>query len=126
MLFDKFQIRMTSIACFFNVGNVCHGFGILTGEDIMFSVTIITISCPLHPLHDHLRMKTLLVFLACLLVASGTVHLLVRSLLPPLGMFVIFNMGVAIPTGEFSVDRFFKFLLRHKERNTFTLIILLF
>jgi hypothetical protein len=90
---------MTPIACLFNVENVGHGFGILAGKDTMFSVTIITIGCSLHPLHDHLRMKTLLIFFLCLLVARGTVHLLVCSFLPALSMFVIFNMGVAIPTG---------------------------
>jgi hypothetical protein len=65
----------------------------------MFPVTIITIGCPLHPLHDHLGMKALLIFFICLLVARCTVYLLIRSLLPTLGMFIIFDMGVAIPTG---------------------------
>src|SRR4030042_2612294 len=73
MFFDKYRIRMTAIACLFDVGNVGHGFGILAGKDIMFSVTIITIGRPLRPLHDHLGMETLQLFFLRLLVASGTV-----------------------------------------------------
>jgi hypothetical protein len=99
MFFDKSCIRMTTITCPVDVGNVGHGFGILAGKDIMFSVTIITIGCPLRSLHDHLGMEALQVFFLCLLVASRTVHPFVRRLLPTLGMFIIFNMDVAIPTG---------------------------
>jgi hypothetical protein len=65
-------------------------------QDIMFSVTIVTIGRPFHPFHDHLRVKALQVFLFRLLVASRTVHLFIRSLLSTLGMFIIFNMGMAI------------------------------
>jgi hypothetical protein len=99
MFLDKYRIRMTAIACLFDVGNVGHGFGILAGKDIMFSVTIITIGRPLRPLHDHLGMEALQVFFLRLLVASRTVHPFVRRLPPALGMFIIFNMGVAIPAG---------------------------
>jgi hypothetical protein len=96
MVLDKYRIRMTAIACLFDVGNVGHGFGILTGQNIMFSVTIITVGCPFRPLHDHLGMEALQVFFLRLLVASGTVYPFVRRPLPALGMLVIFNMGVAI------------------------------
>src|SRR4030067_1587067 len=87
MLLDKFHLRMATITSLVNVGNVCLGFGILAGEDIMPSVAIITISCPLRSLHDHLGMKALLVFFVSLLMAGCTVHPFVYSL-PALGMFV--------------------------------------
>jgi hypothetical protein len=90
---------MAAITCLFDVGNVGHGFGILAGQNIVFSVTVITVGCPLHPLHDHLGMEALQVFFLRLLVASGTVHPLVRRLLPALCMSVILDTGVAIRAG---------------------------
>jgi hypothetical protein len=65
-------------------------------QDIVFSVTIVTIGRPFHPFHDHLGMEALQVFLFGFLVASRAVYLLIRSVLSPLGMFIIFNMGMAI------------------------------
>jgi type III secretory pathway component EscR len=65
----------------------------------MFPVTIITIGCSLHSLHNQLGMKALLICFICFLVASCTVYFLIRSLLPTLGMFIVSDMGVAIPTG---------------------------
>ena len=62
----------------------------------MFSVAVITAGCPLHPFHDHLGMKALQVFFLRFLVAGRAVHFFVRSLLPALGVLVIFDMGVAI------------------------------
>jgi hypothetical protein len=96
MLFDKYRIRMAAVACPLDVGNVCHGFVILTLKNVMFSVTVITIGCSFHPLHDHLGMEALQILLLCLLVASCTVHPFVRRLLPTLGVFIIFNPGMAI------------------------------
>jgi hypothetical protein len=99
MFFDKYGIRMAAIACLFNVGNVGHRFGILAGKDIMFPVTVITIGRPLRPFHDHLGMEALQVFLLRLLVAGRTVHPFVCRLPSTLGMFIIFNMGMAIQAG---------------------------
>jgi len=65
-------------------------------HDIVFSVTIITIGRPFCPFHDQLGMKALQVFFFSLSVTSRAVHPLIRSLLSTLGMFIIFNMGVAI------------------------------
>ena len=62
----------------------------------MFPMALVTIGSPLRFLHDHLGMKTLLVSLFRLLVASRTVHPLIRSLRATLGMLIIFNMGMAI------------------------------
>jgi hypothetical protein len=104
MFLDKYRIRMTAIARLFKVGNMGHGFRILAWKDIMFSVAIITIRCPLRPFHNHLGMEALQVFFLRLLVTSRTVHPFVRYLPPTLGMFIIFNMGVAIPAGKFPVD----------------------
>ena len=95
MLFDKYRIRMAAVACPIDVGNMRHGFVILIRENVMFSMTIITTGCPLRPLHDHLGMEALQIFLLRLLMASCAVHPFFRRLLPALGMFIIFNPGMA-------------------------------
>jgi hypothetical protein len=59
MLLDEFNIGMATATSLIDIGNVGHGFGILAWQDIMLSVAIITIGCPLRPFHDHLGMKTL-------------------------------------------------------------------
>src|SRR5512139_3187573 len=99
MLFDKYRIGMTAITGLVDVGNVCHGFVILARKNIMFSVTVITIGRPFCPLHDHLGMETLQILLLRLLMASGTIHLFVRRLLPALSVFIILNPSMAIRTG---------------------------
>ena len=96
MLFDKYRIRMAAVACPLDVGNMCHGFAFPTRKNVMFSVTIKTIGCPLRPLHDHLGMEALQIFLLRLLVASGTVHPFVRRFLSALGVSVIFDPGMAV------------------------------
>ena len=96
MLFDKFNIGMTPITSFYNVGSMGHRFWILAWEDIMFSVAIITISCPLHSLHDELGVKSLLILFLCFLMTNLAVHPLIRSLLPPFGVSIVLNPGVAV------------------------------
>src|SRR4030065_266786 len=91
MFFDKYRISMTAIACLFDARNVGHGFGILAGKDIVFSMTIMTIGRPLRPLHDHLGMEALQGFFLRLLVASRTVHPFFRRLPPALRTFIIFT-----------------------------------
>ena len=90
---------MAAVARPVDVGTMCHRFVILARKNIMLSVTVKTIGCPLRPLHDHLGMEALQIFLLRLLVASGAVHPFVRRLLPPLGVFIILNPGMAIRTG---------------------------
>jgi hypothetical protein len=90
---------MAAVACPIDVGNMRHGFVILARKYVMFSVTIITVGCPFSSLHDHLGMEPLQILVLRLLVASCTVHLFVRRLLPALGVLIILNPGMAIRTG---------------------------
>jgi len=96
MLFDKDRIRMAAVACPIDVGGMGHGFVILTRKNVVFSMTIITIRCPFHSLHDHLGMETLQIFFLRFLVATCTVHPFVRRLLSALGVSVIFDPGMAV------------------------------
>ena len=104
MLLHKFNIGMTSTTGLFDVGHIRHGFGILAWQGIMFSVALVTISRPLHPLHDHLGMKALLIFFLRLLMTCPTVHGTISGFLPTLGMFVVLDTGVTVRTGELPMD----------------------
>src|SRR3989304_1457395 len=126
MFLDKYCICMTAITGLVDVGNMGHGFVILTRKNVMFSVAIITIGCPFCPLHDHLGMETLQILLLSLLMASCTVYPFVRRLLGALGVFIVFNPRMAIWTGYFFMGRILKNRLGHEEGKTFTPAILFF
>jgi hypothetical protein len=125
MLLDKFQIRMTPIARLVDTGNMGHGFGILTWQDIVFSVTIMAISRPLRSFHDHFRMKSLLIFFVCLIVATLAIHPPVGSFLSTLGVGIIRYFCMAVGAGELSVNRIFEARFRYKKGNLFPAGILL-
>ena len=83
MLLDECKIGMTAVTCLFDVRDIGHRFGILTWKDVVFSMAIITVSRPLCPLHNHLRMKALLILFLRLPVTNPAVHLSICGLLPP-------------------------------------------
>ncbi len=53
VLLDKDRIRMASVACPIDVRNVGHGLVVLARKNVVFPVTVVTVGCPLRPLHDH-------------------------------------------------------------------------
>jgi len=119
MLLDKFQIPMTPITCLVDIGNMGHGFGILTWQDIVFSVTIIAISCPLRSFHDHFRMKSLFILFLCFIVATLAIHPPVGSFLSTLGVGIIRYFCMAVGAGELSMNRSFEARFRYKKGNCF-------
>jgi hypothetical protein len=116
MLFHKFFIRMTSAAGLRNIGKVGHRFGIFAWPDIMLPVTVLTKGDLFRALHDHLGMKTLLVFFFRLLMAGRTVHPLFRGL-HSCSMGIIPNLGMTSGTGKAAMDGTSIFCLGHKERD---------
>jgi hypothetical protein len=71
-------------------------------------------------------MKALQVFLIRHLVACPTFHPLLYSLLPSFGMGIILDLGVAIRTGEFAMNRLFISSFGHKKRDIYPTGILLY
>ena len=53
VLLHEFNVRVAAVTGFRDIGRMGHRLQILTRQDIMPSVTIVTIGGPLGPLHDH-------------------------------------------------------------------------
>ena len=86
----------------------------------MGSVAVVAVGRPLRSLHDGLRMQALLIFFFDLPVAPSAGDPLIRSLLPPFGMDVVRDAGVATGTGEFAVNRLLEPVLGHKKGDFLT------
>jgi hypothetical protein len=106
---------MASTAGLRNIGKISHRFGIFAWLDIVLPVAIIAGSGPFRALHNHLGVKTLLVFLFRLLMARRTVHPPI-SYLSSCGMGIVPDLGVTSRTGKASMDGTLIFRLGNKER----------
>jgi hypothetical protein len=115
MLLYKFDIGMAAFAGFINVGNIRHRSRVFTGQDIVFPMAIKTIRCPLGSFHDHLRVKSLLIFFLCFIVAALAIHPPVGSLLSTLSMGIICYFSMAVRAGELSVNGVLEACFRYKK-----------
>ena len=115
MLFHKVDIGMTALARLINVGNMRHRSRVLARKDIMFSMAIKTIRCPLCSFHDHFRMKALLILFFCFIVATLAIYPPVGSFLSTLGMGIIRYFSMAVGAGELSVNGVLEARFRYKK-----------
>jgi hypothetical protein len=125
MMLHKFDIGMAAITGLLNIGNMRHRSRIFARKDIMFPMAIKTIRCPLRSLHDHFRMKPLLVLFLCFIVATLAIHPPFGGFLSTLGVGIIGYFCMAVGAGELSMNRILEAGFRYKKGNRFPEGILL-
>src|SRR5271169_5892921 len=102
-----------------------EGLRILGWPHIMLPVAILAIGGPFGALHDHFRVKPLLILLLCFSMAGCALHLPAGRLSSSGGVGLVPDPRMTIGAGKASVNGAFILRLGHEKRDLSSAAILL-